>query len=1138
MAMKSDNISVGSAEYGATPRVSGASQGISMLKVGDSQAAAGHQGFLESEFVGGDKTFSSQHEIQKFSECNGDNLSCISGAESLSISGDNRCIVDRKNVSCSSDSISSFLPGGLEKTVDVQLGACSQGNLSQCIREQEESSSRVASIIPDGSKQNSLYDNSKTEVKERDPAIEVEKLLDHHQNLLSHQLHNVQGSAEQTQTVNCSDEDDLLEDVKVCDICGDAGREELLATCSKCTDGAEHIYCMRVKLEKVPERSWICEDCMLQEDSGKQKQNVFPKVMRTPQDSSSNEMHQNAGNANTNVRELDTKGPVLKKRGREDSSNPICAKIPMGNLESDTIVKKRALDSRFQSPSKSSLSREVLFSQTPRKILDNAKVKPDCKASISGSYTFNAGQRNACSSKFSRFQSPKSRTDFQISQGVLTKSNSFNISSSVQSQAKHIIGKRKFSHETACTDKRKHRIVRLLSKSSSFSNDNAGRSKASDSNITMLSSNIFHSNHLKRSAYAEEHNLTQRKCEAKLDNSKVSSPMSASRICATRIDERIASHDRTMSSHSSGTKCHLKAVHHLAHEGPRYLNNNQADTDVGKTRHSCSSEMVGNPSSPTKSVSSHEMKSNLVIDKDCVGLAASVTAGRHRNSSISVQQNSIPHPIASCKQGRTAQKTSSFISVRQHTSAGNATGHAHEFPNIGEATETCPTNPQTSALDVGNLKEEKESNDKYYRPIFDNQTDPSSTLAIPEFDYVWKGVFKIHSSGRFPSFCYGVQAHLSTFASPRVPELVKKFPGEIPLKEVSRLTVWPNQFLVNYPKEDSIGVYFFSEDVVSYEGSYRNLTECMINYDLALKGDVDGVDLLIFSSNLLPENSQRWNKLFYLWGVFRRRVGTNECMPTSYEKPFIPGIKSNVCSEENCSVYKITGISSMTSGQSGECLFPSRLFSNAQESSTVIHPQELPSASSNRKNWNYGHQPSYDEQKHGHSQRELLRQPNTDDIITSKQPCRDAEYALTSLEERGHREKRWRDNQPSSQVSNNSLILGSDDNNLRVANKYPLSVNEDEVHDKLAVHSERQVLSSDHKVSNDASFLDLGLSLGVSQQSGKENPESTFNKAIAEKVNQSKDWDSVASNKNNNGSYGKPPAFLELSLALPYFHGQ
>lgn len=31
-----------------------------------------------------------------------------------------------------------------------------------------------------------------------------------------------------------------MKQVKVCDICGDAGREDLLAICSRCSDGAEH----------------------------------------------------------------------------------------------------------------------------------------------------------------------------------------------------------------------------------------------------------------------------------------------------------------------------------------------------------------------------------------------------------------------------------------------------------------------------------------------------------------------------------------------------------------------------------------------------------------------------------------------------------------------------------------------------------------------------------------------------------------------------------------------------------------------------------------------------------------------------------------------------------------------------------
>ncbi|XP_066387939.1 protein PARALOG OF AIPP2-like [Miscanthus floridulus] len=57
-----------------------------------------------------------------------------------------------------------------------------------------------------------------------------------------------------------------LIDVNVCDICGDVGREYLLATCTRCLEGAEHTYCMRVKLEKVPVGEWFCEECQLKED--------------------------------------------------------------------------------------------------------------------------------------------------------------------------------------------------------------------------------------------------------------------------------------------------------------------------------------------------------------------------------------------------------------------------------------------------------------------------------------------------------------------------------------------------------------------------------------------------------------------------------------------------------------------------------------------------------------------------------------------------------------------------------------------------------------------------------------------------------------------------------------------------------
>ncbi|CAN6986000.1 unnamed protein product, partial [Brassica rapa subsp. trilocularis] len=46
----------------------------------------------------------------------------------------------------------------------------------------------------------------------------------------------------------------------VCDTCGDLGYENLLVICSKCKVGAEHTYCMVVKVD-VPPEEWICYDC-------------------------------------------------------------------------------------------------------------------------------------------------------------------------------------------------------------------------------------------------------------------------------------------------------------------------------------------------------------------------------------------------------------------------------------------------------------------------------------------------------------------------------------------------------------------------------------------------------------------------------------------------------------------------------------------------------------------------------------------------------------------------------------------------------------------------------------------------------------------------------------------------------------
>lgn len=68
-------------------------------------------------------------------------------------------------------------------------------------------------------------------------------------------------------------------------------------------------------------------------------------------------------------------------------------------------------------------------------------------------------------------------------------------------------------------------------------------------------------------------------------------------------------------------------------------------------------------------------------------------------------------------------------------------------------------------------------------------------------------------SARLPEPFNGVQAHLSTCASPKVLEVVTKFPGKVILEEVSSRNTWPLTFLRTSPKEDNIALFFFAKDI-------------------------------------------------------------------------------------------------------------------------------------------------------------------------------------------------------------------------------------------------------------------------------------------------------------------------------------
>ncbi|CAN8231588.1 unnamed protein product [Cochlearia groenlandica] len=67
---------------------------------------------------------------------------------------------------------------------------------------------------------------------------------------------------------NTNDEDEQIE-VHICDMCGDQGFKDLLAICHNCNIGAEHIYCMLVKMDEIP-NEWLCYDCTEEENKARE----------------------------------------------------------------------------------------------------------------------------------------------------------------------------------------------------------------------------------------------------------------------------------------------------------------------------------------------------------------------------------------------------------------------------------------------------------------------------------------------------------------------------------------------------------------------------------------------------------------------------------------------------------------------------------------------------------------------------------------------------------------------------------------------------------------------------------------------------------------------------------------------------
>ncbi|KAJ7982627.1 putative RING/FYVE/PHD zinc finger protein [Quillaja saponaria] len=865
-----------------------------------------HDSFSENADSKG--TLSNKYEESKCADALDENSSCISRANDANVvNGSHNKNADRIGISCSSASASHLRPGGslcaphFEKSILAELPSSKDADA-------DSSSPKVSLRMH----LKSEADNEKDVLDPMDEAFKcsVKDERDEKSEELV-QLPDMQEPPLQSLSGDETDESDTVEhDVKVCDICGDAGREDLLAICTKCSDGAEHTYCMREMLQKVPEGDWLCEDCKSAEESKNRRQDVEGK----------------------RICEVSSTTQVSGKR---------CAE----NLEIALAMKRRAVEYGTSSPKESSPKRIAALSrESSSRSFDKGKVKPGHLMSFRDN---------------DELETPRSTTTGkrgQLTKSALMKSNSFNIFNSkpkVKLVDEVVPQKQKRDREHSFKDV-KAGPGRIMGKSMSFKSAKSGSSNGTELKFNMASSKATNVQELKGFKVGKEWSASDRKNLPKVDRHVVSSTMASSIVSTPKGDQKLISRGETSMPSSVSNNRELR----IAQDG-KPSNFSKPSSSVARRSVDPPITSVGASSTSGYASNADQKLSHIISGEDTLPNYSLNTSDRTCNNVDGTLQDGLTRSRELPNLNEKTRDSPGFRSQPTIITAPKIL-HCQKCKETGHSTELCTTRgPQEFGTDVSAARSSREEMHKssgfkaavnralLRRPeaykkkgehnvlsaeitnegkeILDNSAsgtyksttindvnqctvsptdshssklrnadsfNPSAGKAIvkdlpneasalvpvplkmstiPEYEYIWQGVFDVHRGGKPAELCGGIQAHLSSCASPKVLEVANKLPQRVSLDEVSRLSTWPSQFHQNGAKEDNIALYFFAKDVESYERNYKSLLDRMIKNDLALKGCFNGIELLIFPSNQLPEEAQCWNMLFFLWGVFKGR---------------------------------------------------------------------------------------------------------------------------------------------------------------------------------------------------------------------------------------------------------------------------
>ncbi|XP_071919932.1 ASI1-immunoprecipitated protein 2 isoform X2 [Coffea arabica] len=659
---------------------------------------------------------------------------------------------------------------------------------------------------------------------------------------------NAEKPSQPSEFVRCDGESASLYDVKVCDICGDAGQEEFLAVCSKCNVGAEHVYCMCPMLETVPYSNWMCEECMLSEDKDKMTKTKFETLVTCPKYESLNPSNQGCQMSNTydfkELHDTNTKRLDADKSSGDEASSLLSAKRTSGNVICTSMTKRLALGPESRP---SCISGDSSKARAP-----GFEVKPSHKLSLSNDYS---SQTKSIQGKSGR-NLPKTKL-FQTATGSLSKSRSFNDSGKrPKVQRLDVIPEnRKFSIKTHY--KKKGSTIRTMRKTLPLNDASCGSSKAVGPKIKRIPAKFSDNGSLKRLRCMNEHISVKMTSNTRFKRLQVGSTKDGTFVSASSHDKKFESHGKCTPPDVCGTK--------YLNINPLQISDDSVIAGKGKTLCLPIVDMVEDVRFASVSDASQEPKQKGETSHRLL------ESTNPCSWSDAIGEKKLTVLRTSSSVTEKAPQTSPFTSANKCLSNGSGSEDYGRTGSLDNASYCHLLDCSSlSILDATRVKDMDGSSQIDAGPSYCNQIDAYRALAVPLIDYIWKGECEIQNSSRLPRILYRIQAHLSTMSSSKIPEAVKNFSNKILLEEVSRLTAWPIQFQEYYPQDDSIGLYIFAEDIESYI-NYKSLVQYMVDRDIALKGNFDRIELLIFSSHLLPESSHYWNGLLYLWGVFKER---------------------------------------------------------------------------------------------------------------------------------------------------------------------------------------------------------------------------------------------------------------------------